>query len=78
MTKEKGIHELYAGNSRLADEVVWGRKTDSLSRRGFLGGSGLAVMSAVLGASIPFAKYMPGGLIPAALAQSDEFFFDTG
>ena len=54
MTKEKGIHELYAGDSQLADEVVWGRKTDSLSRRGFLGGSGLAVMSAVLGACSGF------------------------
>jgi DMSO/TMAO reductase YedYZ molybdopterin-dependent catalytic subunit len=31
-------------------------------------------MSAAVGASIPFANYMPGGLIPAALAQSDEPF----
>jgi DMSO/TMAO reductase YedYZ molybdopterin-dependent catalytic subunit len=78
MTKKQGIHELYAGDSQLADEAVWGRKTESLSRRGFLRGSGLAAMSAVLGASIPFAKYMPGGLIPAALAQSDESFLIPG
>jgi DMSO/TMAO reductase YedYZ molybdopterin-dependent catalytic subunit len=45
-----------------------------VSRRGFLRGSGLALMSAAVGSSIPFAKYMPGGLIPAALAQSDEPF----
>ena len=31
-------------------------------------------MSAAVGASVPFAEYMPGGLIPAALAQSDEAF----
>jgi DMSO/TMAO reductase YedYZ molybdopterin-dependent catalytic subunit len=31
-------------------------------------------MSAAVGASIPFAHLMPGGLIPAALAQSDEEF----
>lgn len=76
--KPKGIHELYAEDSRLADEIVWGRKSDAVSRRGFLSGAGLAAMSAVLGASIPFAKYMPGGLIPAALAQSSEDFFIPG
>lgn len=78
MTTEKGLHELYAENPEQADELVWGRKTEQVSRRGFLRGSGLAAMSAVLGASIPFAKYMPGGLIPAALAQSDESFFIPG
>jgi DMSO/TMAO reductase YedYZ molybdopterin-dependent catalytic subunit len=31
-------------------------------------------MSAALGASIPFARYMPAGLIPAALAQDDAPF----
>ena len=43
-----------------------------MSRRGFLRGAGLASMTAALGASIPFAKYMPAGLIPVALAQGDE------
>ena len=35
-------------------------------------------MTAILGASIPFARYMPGGLIPAALAQSDDAFSIPG
>jgi len=78
MKKEKGLHELYAENPDLADDLVWGRKAGEVSRRGFMKGSGLAAMTAVLGASIPFAKYMPGGLIPAALAQSDEAFYIPG
>ena len=39
------------------------------NRRGFLGGGGLAAMGAAVGGTIPFAANMPGGLIPAALAQ---------
>ena len=78
MTNKKGLHELYAENPETADELLWGRKIDQVSRRGFLRGSGLAAMTAVLGASIPFARYMPGGLIPAALAQSDESFSIPG
>lgn len=78
MTNKKGLHELYAKNPEMADELLWGRKIDRVSRRGFLRGSGLAAMTAVLGASIPFARYMPGGLIPAALAQSDESFSIPG
>jgi DMSO/TMAO reductase YedYZ molybdopterin-dependent catalytic subunit len=69
-----GIHELYNANREAADEALWGRRADPLTRRGFLKGSGLAAMSAALGASIPFAEWMPGGLIPAALAQSSEAF----
>ena len=78
MTKKKGLHELYTDNPEQADELLWGRKTSPVSRRGFLRGSGLAAMAAVLGASIPFARYMPGGLIPAALAQSDDTFAIPG
>ncbi|MCH9004632.1 MAG: sulfite oxidase [Proteobacteria bacterium] len=78
MTNKKGLHELYAENPETADELLWGRKIDQVSRRGFLRGSGLAAMTAVLGASIPFARYMPGGLIPAALAQSNESFSIPG
>ena len=51
-----------------ADAVVFGRRTD-VSRRGFLGGAGLAAMSAAVGGPIVFAATMPGGLIPAAFAQ---------
>ncbi len=78
MKKAKGLHELYAENPESADEIVWGRKADKVSRRGFVKGSGLAAMAAVLGASIPFARFMPGGLIPAALAQTDEAFAIPG
>jgi DMSO/TMAO reductase YedYZ molybdopterin-dependent catalytic subunit len=76
--KKRGIHELYAANPIAADNLVWNRKSDSLTRRGFLGKSGLVAMSAALGTSIPFAHLMPGGLIPAALAQSDEPFTIAG
>ena len=44
------------------------RRTD-VSRRGFLGGAGLAAMSAAVGGPVVFAASMPAGLVPAALAQ---------
>lgn len=72
--KQRGIHELYSADPSAADELVWGRKTDPVTRRGFLTKGGLVAMSAAVGASIPFAEFMPGGLIPAALAQSVEPF----
>ena len=74
MTSKRGIHRLYAEDPPTADRQIWGRKVDPVSRRGFLRGSGLAAMSAAVGASIPFANQMPAGMIPAALAQSDEPF----
>lgn len=75
MKKEKvGIHELYRTDPIEADQRIWNRKTDSLTRRGFLKGSGLAVMSGALGLSIPFARFMPAGLIPAAFADSSQAF----
>lgn len=74
MKNKVGIHELYAENADKADELLWDRRTDPVSRRGFLRGGGLAAMTAAVGAVIPFAEFMPGGLIPAALAQSDEPF----
>jgi DMSO/TMAO reductase YedYZ molybdopterin-dependent catalytic subunit len=74
MKKRVGIHELYGQNPEAADRLLWGRRPDPVSRRGFLRGSGLAAMSAVLGASIPFARFLPGGLIPAALAETDASF----
>ena len=72
--KKRGIHELYAADPVKADELVWGRKVDPISRRGFLTRGGLVAMSAAVGASIPFAHLMPGGLIPAAIAQSSQPF----
>jgi hypothetical protein len=70
MTSRRGIHRLYAEDPTTADRQLWGRTADPVSRRGFLRGSGLALMSAAVGSSIPFAKYMPGGLIPAAKVTS--------
>jgi len=59
---ERSIEELYEDPER-GDAVVFGR-------RGLLKGAGLAAMGAAVGGSIPFAGRMPGGLIPAALAQA--------
>ena len=50
----------------------------SVSRRRFLRSAGVAAMSAAVGASIPFAKYMPAGFIPIAFAQSGEPFVIPG
>ncbi len=72
--KKRGIHELYADDPVAADEKLWGRKSDPITRRGFLTTGSLVAMSAAVGASIPFAHLMPRGLIPAALAQSDTPF----
>ncbi|MEO1204033.1 MAG: molybdopterin-dependent oxidoreductase, partial [Pseudomonadota bacterium] len=72
--RRRGIHELYATDPIEADEQAWGRKSDPLTRRGFLKGSGLVAMSTALGASIPFADKFPAGLIPAALAATDTPF----
>ncbi len=65
---ERSLEELYRNDPQRADAEVFGRVTEP-SRRGFLGGAGLAAMSAAVGGAIPFAANMPGGLIPAAMAQ---------
>ncbi len=65
---ERSIEELYRDDPERADAVAFGRKT-GVDRRGFLGGAGLAAMGAAVGGAIPFAANMPGGLIPAAMAQ---------
>lgn len=66
--KERSVEELYRNDPERADVEVFGRKT-GVNRRGFLGGTGLATMSVAVGGTIPFAANMPGGMIPAALAQ---------
>jgi sulfite oxidase len=68
MKKERSIQELYGDDPERADALVFGR-VPGTSRRGFLGGAGLAAMSAAVGGPIQFAATMPGGLIPAAQAQ---------
>ena len=39
--QKRGIHELYAENPEAADEIVWGRKVDPVTRRGFLTKGGM-------------------------------------
>ena len=65
------LNTLYQLDPVAADRMVWGRQTSSLTRRGFLRKSGLITMSTALGMTIPFAKFMPAGLIPAAFAASN-------
>ena len=65
---EKGLCELYAEDAERADWLVFGRRAGA-GRRGFLKGAGLATMSAIVGAAIPFHRHMPAGLIPAGLAD---------
>src|SRR5882724_6113175 len=69
MQTERTIEELYARDPERADAEAFGRKP-GIDRRGFLGGAGVAAMSAAVGGAIPFAANLPGGMIPAALAQS--------
>lgn len=81
MTEKKqliGLHALYLQDPRQADKQLWGRETNPLTRRGFLRKSGLSAMAAALGASIPFASTMPGGLIPVAFADTKEPFTIEG
>lgn len=66
--EKTGIYQLYTQDPIAADRLLWGRKSNPLSRRGFLKNSGLLAMSTALGMSIPFSKFMPAGLIPTAFA----------
>lgn len=70
-TTERGLCELYQDDPQRADYLVFGRVAHA-DRRGFLRGAGLATMGAMLGATIPFHRNMPAGLIPAALAEETE------
>jgi len=74
---ERGICELYADDPGRADALIFGRRVDK-NRRGFLKNSGLGAMAAVVGAAIPYQRFMPGGLIPAALAETTDAFVIEG
>lgn len=66
------LHEYYANNPQQADLDLFGRIAYP-DRRGFLRGAGLSAVVAALGVSaIPFHRNFPEGLIPVAMAQSDE------
>lgn len=62
------LDQLYGKDPIAADRLLWGRESNPLTRRGFLKKSGLMAMGAGLGMSIPFARNMPAGLVPAAFA----------
>lgn len=66
--QERGLRELYDDDPERADAIVFGRKTED-GRRGFLKSAGLGAMAAAVGGAIPFARNLPGGIIPAAMAQ---------
>lgn len=71
--QERGICELYQEDPEAADFKIFGRVAGS-NRRGFLKGAGLAAMGVVVGGTLPFQRNMPGGLIPAALAETKSDF----
>ena len=62
------LHEYFAKDPIAADRAFFGRESCA-DRRGFLRGAGLAAMAAMVGASIPFHRNLPAGLIPAAFAD---------
>ncbi|MXW06908.1 MAG: sulfite oxidase [Gammaproteobacteria bacterium] len=70
--RERGIHEMFAQDPERADWEAWGRRTNHVTRRGFV--SGLAAFSAFVGARVPFAHAAPQGLIPASHSNSDAAF----
>ena len=73
-----GIHALYARHGESADALLWGREACPDTRRGFLRKSGLTALCTAVGATIPFWRNFPSGLIPAALANTDESFRIAG
>lgn len=71
-TNEKAnINVLYEKDPIAADRLIWDRQSDPLSRRGFLTRSGLLTMSVALGMTIPYARFMPSGLVPAVYAAEN-------
>ena len=78
MKKIIGIHEFYRQNPIRADEILWGRKSNKMTRRGFVRNCGLTAIASALGSTIPFAQNMPAGIIPAAFAQTNQDFFIEG
>ena len=70
--KERGFWELYAKDPEKADAQIWGRKSNPLTRRGFIKKSGLAAMTMAIGSEIPFFRNMPDGFIPLAFAEKND------
>ncbi len=68
---ERGIHELYREDPLAAEHKLFGAR--DTNRRGFL-----TALASVLGAEMVFGRFMPSGLIPAALAETTEPFVIPG
>jgi len=68
--RERSADELYRDDAARADAIAFGRKSGA-DGRGFLEGAGLAVMSAAVGAAIPFSRNMPAGVMPALVGKRD-------
>ena len=65
------INKLYSKDPIEADRLLWGRRTSALTRRGFLNNSALMAMTAAVGTAIPYGRFLPAGLIPAAFAADN-------
>ncbi len=79
MEKKKiGIHELYSQDPEKAEELLWSRKANPHTRRGFLQKSALAAMGVALGSKMVFAENFPAGMIPAGLANATTPFSIPG
>ncbi len=72
--RTRGLRELYSQDPVDADAAVWGRVSDPVTRRGFLGRSARGAFAVALGAPIVFWREMPAGLIPAALLDTQDPF----
>ena len=53
--RERSVSELYDQDPERADALVFGRRTDA-TRRGFLGGAGLAAIGAAVGGPVIFGR----------------------
>ncbi len=78
MKHKQGIRQPYAQNPVTTDHWLPGPEANTTTRRGFLSKSSLIAMSVALGTTIPFAKFMPAGLIPIALAETDSALEQAG
>ena len=68
--KKRDVGEFFAEDPEKADLEFFGRVSNP-DRRGFLKKAGLATMATMVGASIPFHRNMPAGLVPAAFASEN-------
>ena len=66
-----GLTEALRQGPARADRLLWGRESHPYTRRGFMRKGGLLTMGAALGSAIPYARFMPAGLVPAAFAAKN-------